>query len=71
MAEFKEGDTVEWNWGNGTGRGEIVQKYTRKITLTLKGSEVTRDASDHEPAYKIRQDDGDEVLKSGSELTTA
>ena len=62
---------VEWDWGNGTGTGKIVKKYTQKITLKLQGSEVTRKASDDEPAYKIEQDDGSEVLKSGSELRKA
>ncbi len=71
MADYSEGDKVEWNWGNGTGSGEVVKKYTRKITLTIKGSEVTRDASEDDPAYKIEQSDGDEVLKSGSELSKA
>lgn len=30
--------------------------------------ERTRNASEDEPAYLIEQEDGDEVLKSGSEL---
>lgn len=71
MAHYSEGDKVEWDWGNGTGTGKVVQKYTQKITLKIKGSEVTRNASDDDPAYKIEQDDGDEVLKSGSELSAA
>ena len=65
---YQTGTKVEWDWGNGTGTGKIVKKYTQKITLKLQGSEVTRKASDDEPAYKIEQDDGSEVLKSGSEL---
>ena len=68
---YQTGTKVEWDWGNGTGTGKIVKKYTQKITLKLQGSEVTRKASDEEPAYKIEQDDGSEVLKSGSELRTA
>ena len=68
---ISKGDTVEWDWGNGTGTGKVVKKYTRKITLKIKGSEVTRDASDDEPAYRIEQEDGDEVLKSESELRKA
>ena len=62
---------VEWDWGNGTGTGKVVKKYTRKTTLKIKGSEVTRDASDDEPAYRIEQEDGDEVLKSETELRKA
>ncbi|MFG6567009.1 DUF2945 domain-containing protein [Sulfitobacter sp. 1A13679] len=68
---YQAGTKVEWDWGNGTGTGKIVKKYTQKITLKLQGSEVTRKASDDEPAYKIEQDDGGEVLKSGSELRKA
>jgi hypothetical protein len=68
---YQTGTKVEWDWGNGTGTGKIVKKYTQKITLKLQGSEVTRKANDDEPAYKIEQDDGSEVLKSGSELRKA
>jgi len=66
---YSEGAVVEWNWANGTGSGKVVKRYTRKITLKIKGSEITRDASEDNPAYRIRQDDGDEVLKSESELS--
>ncbi len=71
MAHPKEGDKVKWSWGNGTAEGEVVKRYTQKITLTLKGTEVTRDASDDCPAYRIEQDDGDEVLKSATEIESA
>lgn len=69
--DFDEGDTVQWNWGNGTGTGTVTRKYTQKITRTIKGSEITRNASDDDPAYLIEQEDGDEVLKSGTELDRA
>ncbi|MFD0859437.1 hypervirulence associated TUDOR domain-containing protein [Roseovarius aquimarinus] len=65
---YSEGTKVEWDWGNGTGTGEVTKVYTQKITLKIDGTEVTRDASEDEPAYRIEQDDGDEVLKSHSEL---
>ncbi len=70
-ASIKVGDTVKWKWGGGEGRGMVVKRYTRKITLTLKGSEVTREASDDEPAFRIKQADGDVVLKSASEVGKA
>ncbi len=69
--DFHIGDDVEWDWGNGTGTGTITKRYTQKITRTLQGSEVTRNASEDEPAYLIEQDDGDEVLKSSTELLKA
>ena len=64
----EKGDRVEWNWGAGTGEGEVVETFTEKVTRTIKGTEVTRDASADCPAYLIKQDDGDRVLKSQSEV---
>ncbi|WP_108485291.1 DUF2945 domain-containing protein [Oceaniglobus ichthyenteri] len=66
---YSQGDKVEWNWGNGTGTGKVTKIYTQKITRKIKGTEVTRDADEGNPAYLIEQEDGDEVLKSSSELT--
>ena len=62
---------VEWDWGNGTAQATVKQKYTQKRTLKIDGSEVTRDADDDNPAYRLEQDDGSEVLKSDSELKKA
>ena len=66
--KYSKGDKVEWDWGNGTASGEITDRYEEKTTHTIKGNEVTRDASSDDPAYMIKQDDGDRVLKSHSEL---
>ena len=68
---YNEGTKVSWEWGSGTATGKVVERYTEKVTKTLKGSEITRDASDDEPAYLIEQEDGDQVLKSHSELSKA
>tara|TARA_B100000949_G_scaffold61774_1_gene54831 strand:+ start:110 stop:334 length:225 start_codon:yes stop_codon:yes gene_type:complete len=67
---YNVGDKVEWDWGNGTGSGTIKQVYTQKRTVKIKGEEVTREASEEEPAYLIEQDDA-EVLKGQSELRKA
>lgn len=68
---FSVGDRVEWDWGEGTATGEIDTVHTRKVTKTLKGSEVTRNADDDCPAYTIRQEGADIVLKSHSEVRKA
>jgi hypothetical protein len=68
MQGYSEGTKVEWNWGNGTASGTIQKRYTENVTKTIKGTEVTRNATSSEPAYLIEQDDGDEVLKSHSEV---
>ena len=65
---FKIGDRVKWRWGDGWGEGVVQEKFTDDVTCTIKGTDVKREASDDAPAYKIEQDDGDEVLKSHSEI---
>ncbi len=71
MSKFRKGEKVSWTWGKGTAEGKIVERFTEKVTRKIKGSEITRNASDDEPAYEIEQDDGDRVLKSESELDKA
>ena len=71
MARYDEGDKVEWDWGNGTGTGTVQKVYTQKTTIKAQGSEVTRNADEDNPAYRIEQSDGFEVLKSESELRKA
>ncbi len=68
---YKDRDTVEWDWSGSTARGKVVKVYTRKQTLTIKGSEITRNASSDCPSYRIEQSDGDEVLKSHTEVRKA
>ena len=71
MSAYSEGTKVEWNWGSGTASGTVEKVYTQKITRKIKDTEVTREASEDCPAYYIKQDDGDAVLKSASEVTKA
>lgn len=68
---FSVGDSVEWDWGGGTGEGKITERHTEKVTKTIKGNEVTRNADADEPAYLIEQADGNEVLKSATEIRSA
>lgn len=68
---IREGSRVKWNWGNGTGTGKVVERFTRDVTRRLNGSPVKRKATDDKPAILIRQDDGDEVLKSITEVEKA
>lgn len=70
MAGYEEGTQVKWKWGDGWGTGTIAERFTEDVTQTLSGTEVTRHASKDEPAYLIKQDDGDAVLKSHSEVQT-
>jgi hypothetical protein len=65
---LRKGSKVEWKWGANTAHGKIAERFTSKVTRTIKGTEVTRNATQREPAYLIKQEDGDQVLKSRSEL---
>jgi hypothetical protein len=69
--KYSENTRVEWDWGGGTGEGKVREVFTEHVSRTIKGSEVTRNASDDNPAYLIEQDDDDRVLKSHSELRKA
>jgi hypothetical protein len=66
---FAKGDEVTWEWGSGTAKGVVADVFTERVTRKIKGKAITRNASRDEPAYLIKQDDGDWVLKSASELT--
>jgi hypothetical protein len=65
---MKTGDKVQWKWGSSTAEGKIVKEYDKPVTKTIKGTKVKRNASKDEPAYEIKQENGNKVLKSESEL---
>ena len=68
---YKTGQSVQWSWGQGKGRGRVAEVFTERVTRTLEGAEVTRNADEENPAYLIEQEDGARVLKSHSELESA
>lgn len=68
---FRKGQKVIWDWGSGSASGTIRDRYTRRVTRRIKGTEVTRNGDHDNPAYLIEQEDGDEVLKLASELKPA
>lgn len=65
---LRKGTKVEWNWSGHTATGTITQIFHDDVSRQIKGSSVTRKASQDDPAYLIEQDDGDQVLKGRSEL---
>lgn len=69
--KFQVNQHVQWNYGSGTAKGQIKESFKDKVTKTFKGNDVTRNATDDEPAYLVEQEDGDQVLKSESELSDA
>jgi hypothetical protein len=65
---MKKGDKVEWKWGASTAEGKIEKMFDKPVTKTIKGTKVKRNANKDEPAYEIKQENGNKVLKSESEL---
>ncbi|MCW3111860.1 MAG: hypothetical protein JWR18_256 [Segetibacter sp.] len=66
---MKKGDKVHWNWGKSQAEGKIEEKFEKTITKKIKGTEVKRKGSKEEPSYVITQANGNEVVKSESELS--
>ena len=65
--KYSKGTKVKWKWGSGWGHGKVSEVFTEKVSRTIDGSEITRDASADEPAYLIETDDS-RTLKSHSEV---
>jgi len=70
-AHFDKGTHVSWAWGAHRAEGIVAQKFTARVKRTIKGKTIVRNASDDEPAYLVRQQDGNRALKSASELSRA
>lgn len=68
---IREGSEVKWEWGNGTAKGKVKETYTKKISKTIKGNEVTKNGEEGNKALYIEQEDGDNVLKLESEVSKA
>ena len=71
MKDFATNTKVSWKWGEGHGMGYIREKFTERVVREIDSNEVVRDADEENPAYLIEQDDGQELLKSASELEKA
>jgi len=69
--KHSKGTNVRWKWGDSDASGQVWEAFTRRVTRTLKGTEVTKNGSDDCPAYLIKQEDGAEVLKLHSEVQRA
>lgn len=66
--KIKKGDEVSWKWGKGTAEGEVKQTFTDDVERKIKGKTIKRKADSDKPAVLIKQKDGDQVLKSTSEV---
>lgn len=65
---IRQGSKVKWKWGSGTAIGKVQETYTKQITKTIKGTDVTRDGTTNNKALYIKQEEGDYVLKLENEV---
>lgn len=68
---IRSGSKVKWKWGSSWAEGTVSEVHHDSVTRTTQGQEVTRNGSDDDPAYVIRQDDDTVVLKLASEVQRA
>lgn len=66
---FETDQAISWQWGGSKASGKVVERFDRRVQRTIKGSKIVRNGTAKNPAYLIEQDDGDQVLKLGSELS--
>jgi len=71
MPRFEKGTHVSWAWGAHQAEGIVAQVFTRRVRRKIAGKVITRNGTEAEPAYLVRQTNGGRVLKSESELTRA
>lgn len=67
---IREGTQVTWKWGKGVATGKVREIFDRPVTITTKGSKVTRNGTPENRALFIVQENGTELLKLESEVST-
>jgi hypothetical protein len=67
---MRKGTEVTWKWGKGIAKGKVKESFPHEVIRKIKGAEITRKGSKEDPALLIEQEDGDEVLKLSSEVTS-
>lgn len=65
---IKEGTQVQWKWGKGIAKGRVQDVFDHSVTVTIKGTKVTRNGNSNNRAIFIKQENGSEVLKLESEV---
>jgi hypothetical protein len=71
LSMIRKGTKVSWKWSGGKAYGRVKEVVKHDLKKNIKGTLVTRNVYEGEPIYIIEQNDGDEVLKSKSEIKRA
>lgn len=65
---LEEGTTVQWTWMGRPVIGVVKRAYLKPVSKTLRGHIFKRNGSPEKPAYLVKSQAGNEVLKSHTEL---
>jgi len=68
MQKIEVGNEVEWKWGRSKAEGKVAEKFTDDVERKIKGKAIKRHADAKEPAFLVKQENGNRALKSQSEL---
>ena len=68
IRKFQSGAKVQWNWMGRIVKGTVLKIYLKPISKTLRGFEFKLNGSKETPAYFIKSESGNEVLKLHTEL---
>lgn len=69
--KFKKSQKVQWKWLGKSILGQILEVFHKSVTKTIKGKKITRHGSEDNPAYLVRSEAGNQVLKLQSEISVA
>ena len=65
---IKKGTEVTWKWGNGSAQGKVEEVFHEDVSRRIDGNTIKRKAGRDDPAYMIKQDNGQMVIKSCTEV---
>lgn len=65
---YKVGDKVALGYARF---GVVKEVYTSPITINIDGTDVSKEASQNNPAYLVIEDSGHAVLRLGTEIDSS
>ena len=66
--EYRLGDEVTWDWGDGAASGEITAIHTDDAAITVDGVQISREGAPGCPTYTVKREDGRHTLVARHEL---
>jgi len=68
MGNFEKGQLVKFEDANHTKTGEVQAKFIQNTEMEIDGRVLKQKATAENPAYLIKIEENDHVIKSGKDL---